>query len=359
MNAGPELDRDHVITVCLATVPAMPRIGTTPATTSGAVSGPVAGGASDGPRLTLAYEDPVQCRRAEDALNHCGYATTTGLVNNGRLYGIQVTGWSSDRLERRSAYLREAAAGLGTDAALHETAERAIEAAAQLPLDADPRTAGYHVAVEVTKQMARTAVEEAGPFAPLTRFPSDPHLRDLLRTVQERADRMATIISDHFNVAGIAADAYLDIRHEHIGRSAGRPAGMTADGTAETAQVADLAARREARADANAFIADPFDMDLAVQAAAWARNRDPDADPATAPDFALSYARDCHGLDRARWPALEQAYQAWSEPPPAPQLAAADFPHPPDTAADATATANPEPARNPTIPRQGRAPRSP
>lgn len=348
-NADAGLDRDHIVTVCLATVPATPRVGTTPAITPGAASGPVAGpaagGTSDEPRLTLAYEDLTQCRRASDALNRCGYATTTGRMSNG-LYGIQVAGWSTGKLERRGTYLREAAADLGTNAALRATVTRAIEIAAGQPPDADPRTAGYHVAIEATEQMARNVVEEAGPLASLTVFPSDPHLCDLLRSVQRRVDQMATIIGDHFTVAGITADTYLDTRlhtrHEHASRTTGSPA-----------QAADLAARRDAWARASAFIADPFDANALVEAGAWAEERHPGADPATAADFAFSYARDCHGLDRADWPALDTAYQAWNEPPAARRLAGADFPHPPET----IATTEPEPAQNPAIPRPGRGPR--
>lgn len=359
-NAGAGLDLDHIITVCMAAVPAMPQVDVTLPAPPGAASGPVAGGASDEPRLTLAYEDPTLCQRADDALNRCGYATATGRLSDSRLYGIQVAGWSTGKLERRSTYLRQAAATLGTTAALRATATRAIEAAARLPLDSDPRTAGYHVAVEVTERMARAVVDDAGPLASLTVFPSAPHLRDLLRTTQRRADRVATIINDHFGVAGIAADAYLHIRHLHAGRPTGRPAQVRTDdkASADTTPAVDLGARREAWAHAHAFIAAPFDADAMAEASAWAKKHHRDADPAAAAEFALSYARDCHGIDRAHWPALEKAYQAWNEPPAAPRIAGADFPYPPGTTATA-APAGAASAQDPAAPRRGLGPRKP
>lgn len=64
MNAAPDLNRDHILGVCLATARAKPKISTTPRAPSGPVVGDIAGE----PRFILAYDSLLQCHWADDAL---------------------------------------------------------------------------------------------------------------------------------------------------------------------------------------------------------------------------------------------------------------------------------------------------
>lgn len=341
MNAHLDLDLDHILGVCQSlAAPTTPLSDKAAAMAAGAVDRE-AGGLGDEHGIMLAYPNQGQRDRVHQALSRCGYATETGRLDNARRYGIRVIGWSADGLELRAQRLRRAAFRFGVSVALQQTVEHAIDAAARQPVDADPTTASYDVAAKVTDRVIGGIINETGPLTPLTRFPADPQLGDQVRYIQRLADRVTSTIGDHFNAACVAASTYIRTRSEQTN--------TTTETRAEDAdRQAKMAARRQARSEGHAFIADPVDPDAFVEAAEWAHERYPD----NAGAFALDYARDCRGIDRDRWPPLPVSYLNWCEQSPsAPQVAAADFPHPPDTAA----ATEPHQAPKPTFPRQGRA----
>lgn len=354
MNARTDLDRDHILAVCLSlAAPTMPLSGHVVDRAARAIDRD-AGGLGNQDGLMLAYPNEDQRDRVARALSRCGYATETGMVNDARRYGIRVTGWSTDALDLRALHLRRAAFHLGVHVTLEETAHQAIDAAAKQPVDADPTTTSYDVASKVTGQVLGRAITEAGSLIPLTHFPTDPTLADRVRYVQRLADHALSTIGDHYNTACIAAGTYIHARREHTNSTTDTktavPAGANANEVVD--RQADTTARLQARAEARAFIADPVDSDAFLEAAAWAHDRHPD----DAGAFALDYAREHRGTDRDRRPPPEQAYPAWRDTPSsAPQIAAADFPHPADTAVAPEAG----PAQTPAVSSQGRAPRRP
>lgn len=328
MNASPNLDREHILDVCdtVVTRPSVPQ--------------------ASSEEITLAFPDERRRDQANDALRRSGYATQAALLDDDPPYGIQVTGWSSERLERRAALLHSVAERYGADVPLQQTATRAIDAAAAQPVNAEPVPASYAVATETTERVISEITLDAGPITALTRLAADPELSERLRNIQRLTDRVNSVVGDHFNVACIAAATYIRTRRE-------QPEGKPAD-------LADEAARDHAWAEARAFIADPIDTDAFIEAAAWAHHQHFNPDRAGA--FALDYAREHRGTDPDQRPRPEQAYTAWrdaqaadSPPESASQVAAADFPHPPGAAG----AAEPEQVQNAAGPSRTRAPRRP
>ena len=288
MNARSDLDREHIVGVCYSVV-------ARPSTLR-----------ASGDEVTLLFASKRQRDRAGQALGRCGYATEPGTFDEVHRHGMRITGWSPDGLERRAKALRSTAIQFATDVRFEHTVAHAVVAAAQHSPNADPVSVSNDIAAEATDSVISAVINEVGPIIPLTRFPADTQLGEHVREVQRAADRLTSVIGDHFNVASIAANTYLHARREQP----------------------DDAARSEAWAEARAFIADPVDPDAFVEAAEWAHHRHPEEAGA----FALDYAREYRGTDRDRRPMPEEAYPAWRDAPSATQVAAADFPHPPAAA---------------------------
>lgn len=358
MNIPTGLERDHILGVCASLA---------------APTSPLedrSGRAVDGvDMLTLAYPDRRQRDRVERALANCGYATEKDTLRDARRYAVRVTGWSTERLERRAGLLRRAAAQLGTDSRLQNTIARAIDAAARQPTGTDPTAVAYDLAAEASGPMISSAIGKAGPLIPLDRVPAEPNaadpnaaepnLADLLRADQRLVDHVHSVIGDHFNAACIAAGTYIQTRNEYIHGRTGHPDKYAADEAvdADTAEQADNAARMEAWAEARASIADPVDLGAFVEAAQWAREHH--LDDSAALVFAFDYARDCHGTIPDQWPPLPDAYRAWHEQPElrpaphdapdsAPQVAAADFPNRPAAATTESAQPHAQDAAGPS-----------
>lgn len=338
MNASPNLDREHIINVCetVVTHPSIPQ--------------------ADSDEITLAFIYEHQRDRAAHALRSSGYDAEIAQLRDAHPYGIRVTGWSPDGLERRAARLRSAAARYGTDARLNDTVGHAIETASQKPIDADPVSASYEVATEVTEHLTGRIRHDVGLLTPPARLPADPQYAYHIQAVQCLANKVSSVLGDHFNVACIAAGTYIHTRREHAGAQPGGQPDRQADHAAEMAAVS------KAWHEARDFIADPVDPDAFLEAAEWAHR----AHSEDAGAFALDYGREHRGVDPDERPRPKQAYLAWRDaqaaetsPESPTQIAAADFPHPPGTAPDTTATAGTGPAQDPTIPRQGRAPGRP
>lgn len=310
MITDPELDREHVLGVC-ATVITYPSVRQ-----------------SSSEQITLAFVYPRESDKAVHALRRSGYITADVVLGGHLPCGVRVTGWSTDRLERRTDLLRTAADRYGTNALLQQTAARAIDAAAAAvseadhPADADPVVVALDVASKITDRMIGDADLDGGQLVPLTRFPADPQLGDQLREVQRLIDQVCAVLGDHFNVACVAASTYIHTRGEQPG-----------DKPADRAD--EAAARDDALAESRAFIANPAGPDAFVEAVEWAHQQDLDDIGA----FALDYGRTYRGTAREQRPLPEQAYPAWRDaqapnapaaPPESPaNQAAADFPDQP------------------------------
>ena len=306
MNTNPDLDVEHIANVCES-------VTTRPSTLR-----------ASGGEVTLLFSGERQRDRAGRALSATGYATESGERAAVHPHGLRITGWSTDALERRAAAIRDLTERLGDSKRLHKTAAQAIEAADGHWPDVDP----YETATTITAGVLDGIRDRVGPLIPSDHPSARADVADQLHTVERLSDRLSAAVGAHFNAACVAASTYAQ----------GRGRGMSAD-----------AASARARNTARAFIGDRFDIDAFVDAAAWAQPRH----PAWAAQFAAHYARSYGGTDRDSRPPPADVYTAWSNATtPAPNVAAADFPHPPTTTpgteqpARRTTSGSPSPGRH-------------